>query len=165
MSPELFDPDKFGLEDTRPTKRSDCYALGMLIYEVLSGRVPFCRYHGYVVIAKILKGERPRRLHGAGRTWFTDEVWDILECCWRPVPGDRPRIGDVLQCLEDASWSWTPPSLQAILGPPTIDPSAWILDSDTEESTDGSEISSPSQSLSYHPSQKDSEGDPYKSSI
>jgi serine/threonine protein kinase len=34
MSPELLDPDRFGLPDDRPTKQSDCYALGMVIYEV-----------------------------------------------------------------------------------------------------------------------------------
>ena len=37
MSPELLDPEKFGLpisEDNRPTRQSDCYALGMVIYEV-----------------------------------------------------------------------------------------------------------------------------------
>ena len=37
MSPELFDPESFGLQEGRPTKASDCYALGMVIYEVLSG--------------------------------------------------------------------------------------------------------------------------------
>ena len=37
MSPELLDPDGFGIpesEDNRPTRQSDCYALGMVIYEV-----------------------------------------------------------------------------------------------------------------------------------
>ena len=37
MSPELLDPERFGmpeLEDNRPTRQSDCYALGMVIYEV-----------------------------------------------------------------------------------------------------------------------------------
>ena len=34
MSPELLDPDRFGITDYRPTKRSDCYALGMVVYEV-----------------------------------------------------------------------------------------------------------------------------------
>ena len=34
MSPELLDPDRFGTGDRRPTKQSDCYALGMVIYEV-----------------------------------------------------------------------------------------------------------------------------------
>jgi len=34
MSPELLDPGMFGLDNGRPTKQSDCYALGMVIYEV-----------------------------------------------------------------------------------------------------------------------------------
>jgi hypothetical protein len=37
MSPELLDPELFGIpqsEGDRPTKQSDCYALGMVIYEV-----------------------------------------------------------------------------------------------------------------------------------
>ena len=34
MSPELLNPDLFGITDCRPTKQSDCYALGMVVYEV-----------------------------------------------------------------------------------------------------------------------------------
>jgi len=34
MSPELLDPDRFEFPDSRPTKQSDCYALGMVVYEV-----------------------------------------------------------------------------------------------------------------------------------
>jgi len=34
MSPELLDPKKFNTPDPRPTKESDRFALGMLIYEV-----------------------------------------------------------------------------------------------------------------------------------
>ena len=37
MSPELLDPERFGMpesEDNRPTRQSDCYAFGMVIYEV-----------------------------------------------------------------------------------------------------------------------------------
>ena len=34
MSPELLVPEQFGIEDDRPTRQSDCYALGMVIYEV-----------------------------------------------------------------------------------------------------------------------------------
>jgi len=33
MSPELLDPEHFD-SDGRPTRESDCYALGMVIYEV-----------------------------------------------------------------------------------------------------------------------------------
>ena len=34
MSPELLDPTGFNALDPRPTKESDCFALGMVIYEV-----------------------------------------------------------------------------------------------------------------------------------
>jgi len=37
MSPELLDPERLGMpesEGNRPTRQSDCYALGMVIYEV-----------------------------------------------------------------------------------------------------------------------------------
>ena len=34
MSPELLYPEKYGISDDRPTKKSDCYALGMVVYEV-----------------------------------------------------------------------------------------------------------------------------------
>ena len=33
-SPELLDPDSFGVIGDRPTKKSDIYALGMVVYEV-----------------------------------------------------------------------------------------------------------------------------------
>jgi len=107
MSPELFDPESFGLKDNRLMKHSDCYALGMLIYEVLSGQVMFSQHHGYAVVLRILKGDRPERPRGAVGTWFMDDVWSILERCWEPIPGDRPRIKDILQYSETVSGSWT----------------------------------------------------------
>jgi len=90
---------------------------------------------------------------------FKTEVWGILERCWKPTPGDRPRIKDVLQCLNDASMSWAPPSPQAVASRPTIDPPARILESSAEESTDESEMSPPPQGVSSHPPRQHSKGD------
>jgi len=99
-SPELLDPGQFGLEDARPTKESDCYALGMVVYEVLSGQVPFAQCVNTVVILKVMGGERPGRPQGAQGAWFTDDLWEILELCWKPQPGDRPGLGNILRCLK-----------------------------------------------------------------
>ena len=106
MSPELFAPDKFGLADSRRTEHSDCYAFGMVIYEVLSGELPFSSYVDYTVIAKVLDGERPERPQGLEGMWFTDDIWSVLEHCWEPVPGNRLSVPQVLQSLK----RWMPPS-------------------------------------------------------
>jgi len=44
VSPELLHPERFGMpesEGNRPTRQSDCYALGMVIYEVCIGLMKF----------------------------------------------------------------------------------------------------------------------------
>ena len=100
MSPELLVPDKFGLKGSRPTKASDCYALGMVIYEVLSGQTPFVQYPTLAVVWKVLEGERPTRPQGEQGARFTDEIWGILERCWEPQPDDRISAKTVLLDLE-----------------------------------------------------------------
>ena len=115
-SPELLDPDAFGLERVRKTKPSDCYAFGMVIYEVLSGQLPFYRSTKYAAAAKVLKGERPERPQGMG--WFTDEIWETLEHCWKHEPSDRLGVDGVLNPLEVASNSWTP----LVVAPQGTDP-------------------------------------------
>ena len=131
----------------------------MVIYEVLSGKMPFSLDHNNLVVVKILRGERPRRPRGAIGTWFTNEVWAVLESCWKHTPRDRPRIGDVLQCLEDASRTWIPASQTA------PDPPAGDLESSTDDSSNDSEPSSLSQGDPSHSPQGQSEGDPDKSNI
>jgi serine/threonine protein kinase len=49
----------------QPTKESDCYALGMVIYEVLSGQAPFASFKDFIVMRKVIEGERPGRPEGA----------------------------------------------------------------------------------------------------
>ena len=119
-SPELLDPQEFGLQDNGPTASSDCYALGMVVYEVLSGRVPFYHCEGdtdYDIISKVLEGERPKWPQGAEGMWFTDYIWSILERCWTSSPGNRPRVKDVRRSLEKIE-TWTPSRPKIIVGPP-----------------------------------------------
>ena len=105
MSPELFEPQLFELEKSRPTIRSDCYALGMVVYEALSGRRPFHKYGEFKIVSMVLKGIRPTR-----DARFADPLWEILQRCWRPHPNDRPNVEDVLWCLEGVAGLRKPPS-------------------------------------------------------
>jgi len=103
MSPERIAPQRFGFKDGRPTKPSDCYALGMVIYETISGNLPFHKHADLIVFMKVMEGERPPR--GVG---FVTNLWEVLELCWASKPDDRPSIEEVLQCLEVASNSSEP---------------------------------------------------------
>ncbi|KAF9645013.1 kinase-like protein [Thelephora ganbajun] len=98
MGPELINPQQFGLKDNRATKSSDCYALGMVIYETISGKLPFHQHGDLTVFTKVLAGERPVR-----GVEFTESLWRMLRLCWKPQPNNRPRIEDVLLYLERVS--------------------------------------------------------------
>ena len=111
MSPELIDPESFDLKKIRPTKESDCYALGMVIYEVLSGQTPFAPRGAPFVIQKVLRGGRPERPGGDGGAMFTDGIWRMLELCWKHQPGDRTSVNAVLLYLEGTSLSPQTPSI------------------------------------------------------
>jgi len=100
MSPELIDPKRIDLEHSLHTKESDCYALGMVIYEVLSGCAPYSTDNPFIVLRKVLNGERPERPRGEAGEVFTDGIWDVMQLCWRSEPSERANAKDVLPCLE-----------------------------------------------------------------
>ena len=155
MGPELLGPQQFGFEDSRPTRRSDCYALGMVVYEVLAGRFPFYQDANFVVFKHVLEGKHPRRPRGVEGAWFTDDVWGLLERCWAWQPDSRPSIRDVLQRLVGVSGSWTLPPPLPVADPPTTDsPTPGSSGSGTEESTNGDDVPPPSQVFVSQPSQK-----------
>ena len=105
MSPEIIAPQRFGFESSRPTKPSDCYAFGMVIYETISGNLPFHEDADLTVFLKVVEGKHPPR----GMN-FTKSLWKMLELCWTPQPDYRPSIEDVLRCLEMTSNLSEPPS-------------------------------------------------------
>jgi len=100
MSPELLYPAKFGLKNNHPTAKSDVYALGMVVYEVLSGLAPFSTHRDPEVVFMVIGGERPERPQGEAGELFTDEIWEVLELCWKQQPNDRPNLKRVLSALE-----------------------------------------------------------------
>ena len=113
MSPELLISDQADLEVCRPTKQSDCYALGMVVYEVLSGHVPFAPFGRYAVMRRVVDGERPQRPGGMEGAWFTDDLWRLLNGCWATRPEDRPSVSAVLEILERVPGDTNELALQA----------------------------------------------------
>jgi len=99
MSPELLDPQKYGFPKIRPTKESDCYALGMVVYEILSGSTPFGTDNSFAILRRVLEGERPERPKGDAAKLFTGSIWSVVKRSWEDQPQDRASARDVLRCL------------------------------------------------------------------
>ena len=73
--------------------------------------MPFHPYDGHLAVSlRVLGEKRPDRPHGTKGLWVTDDVWRVLEHCWKARPGDRPSVATVQQYLKE----WTPPSPQVL---------------------------------------------------
>lgn len=116
-SPEILHPEGFGLTKAKSTKASDVYAFAMLAYEVcslfwilnrgtrysiraqiFSGRLPFQnKKETAVVVTVITSDERPPR---PAHPQLSDELWEMIEKCWRRDPSQRPTIQEIVDFLE-----------------------------------------------------------------
>ena len=124
MSPELLAPDDFG-SNGRPTRESDCYALGMVIYEVsrlhisrrsliytfqvLTGLTPFYNMPGVTFILPVLRGRRPEKPPHAETLGFSDALWELVQSCWSATSSSRPTARELLEQFSLDSPGWVPP--------------------------------------------------------
>ena len=125
MAPELFDGK------SRPSKESDIYALGMVIYEVRTSRTPrtspnrsllqvlahkrpFSSVLHYVVPGLVLAGKRPSRPTNHDILGLSEDVWLLMEKCWDLEPATRPQITDILVLFEKDSDCWVSPTSEEI---------------------------------------------------
>jgi len=96
MAPELLYPRKFGLDRGVPSKEADVYALGMTVYQVLTGKWPFHPKRESEVMLAVMSGERPPRPENAEEVGMTEIMWNLLRECWEEDTTKRPSILNVL---------------------------------------------------------------------
>ncbi|KAJ7588154.1 kinase-like domain-containing protein, partial [Mycena floridula] len=77
--------------------KGDIYAFGCVCYEVFTGRVPFYNISNEpAVILNIVGGVRPTRPE---LPELNDDIWSLIQDCWKMDPNDRPTADQMVQRL------------------------------------------------------------------
>ena len=85
MAPEIFQGQKY-------TEKSDIYSLGMIMWEVMTGRRPFWdRNHDTDLIIDIVDGLRPPIVTNAPEGYIK-----LMKECWNPDPDKRPTAESII---------------------------------------------------------------------
>ncbi|KAJ7719280.1 kinase-like domain-containing protein [Mycena metata] len=80
---------------------SDVHAFGMLSYEMHTRARPFNNTrHSTDVILLVATGHRPPRPSREQSPQLTDELWDVIQMCWKQDWKERPTMPVVLALLE-----------------------------------------------------------------
>lgn len=65
--------------------------------KIFTGCLPFYEIlRECTVIFKVSKGHRPSRPPATSDAWtswgLTETIWELMENCWKPKPGERPVV-------------------------------------------------------------------------
>ncbi|KXN85809.1 Tyrosine-protein kinase CSK [Leucoagaricus sp. SymC.cos] len=121
--PIRYSAPELSLEDSRPTKATDIWALGCLGHEVLSGKVPFCQCSSdFKAISAIARGDKPARPgpDGPGGIAISDVTWDLLMMCWEYEAVDRPTSSKFHEMLSRMHSGDGRPEPRSIIEPEAI---------------------------------------------
>ncbi|KAJ7604656.1 kinase-like domain-containing protein [Roridomyces roridus] len=79
---------------------SDVYAFAHVCYEILTAKVPFFQIiNDAAVMFKIFEGSRPERLPSCMGSPVLDNLWNLLQHCWKANWTERPKIEEIVQRL------------------------------------------------------------------
>ncbi|EJU03709.1 kinase-like protein [Dacryopinax primogenitus] len=99
MAQERLDPTSYGLSTrTSYSRAADVYALGMTLFEVFTGPVPFYDSPELFVLREVPNGLRPTHPGpDATAKGLNSQLWEFMLACWDRDPGRRPILSMILE--------------------------------------------------------------------
>eukprot|EP00877_Chromochloris_zofingiensis_P009810 jgi/Chrzof1/5082/Cz15g10320.t1 len=92
MAPECFD------SKGSVGERSDIYALGIILWECMTGQKPWGDYHNqFAVVYEVAHNDGRHPLPDPGDNDAAKVLNDIITWCWARNPKERPGSGDLLK--------------------------------------------------------------------
>ncbi|RIB12262.1 kinase-like domain-containing protein [Gigaspora rosea] len=92
--PTYIDPQCFKDSQYSRNKKSDIYSLGVILWEISSGKPPFESKTAYQSIIQINEGIRETPVEGTPSQYV-----DLYKLCWAEDPNKRPDAEHVLETL------------------------------------------------------------------
>ncbi|XP_030193471.1 receptor-interacting serine/threonine-protein kinase 3 [Gadus morhua] len=93
-------PEAFG-RDYRPSRSSDMYSYGILLWSILTGQKPYKHVISSLVRFRVPEGDRPPlESIDPGQTEGLRPLVDMMAWCWDSVPQQRPSFLDCISVTE-----------------------------------------------------------------
>ncbi|KAM4537324.1 receptor-interacting serine/threonine-protein kinase 4 isoform 2-T3 [Odontesthes bonariensis] len=100
---DYMPPEAFGIAYS-PTRASDIYSYGILLWSIVTGKKPYANALSSIVRFRIPKGDRPLldeiRCQTAGRSGLT-RLMDLMQKCWEARPSQRPSSFECTSVTEE----------------------------------------------------------------
>ena len=74
--------------------------------QVLTGEMPFRGIRQSALAYHVLRGARPTKPENALTIGFSDSLWGFTQRCWDGAIESRPKVGEVVTHLEEATAGW-----------------------------------------------------------